>query len=136
MHVGGSTLVGRSLLEIHGDDLRPGDAYLHNSPYHGNTHAADHTIIVPVFWDGELFFMAVCRGHQADIGNSIPSTYHAKAKDVYEEGALIFPCVRIQREYRDVNDIIRICRMRIRVPDVWYGDYLAMLAQLELVNEN
>jgi N-methylhydantoinase B len=127
VHVGGSTLVGRSLLEIHGDDLRPGDAYLHNSPYHGNTHAADHTIIVPVFYEDELLFMAICRGHQADIGNSIPTTYHAKAKDVYEEGAIIFPCVRIQHEYKDVDDIIRVCRMRIRVPDVWYGDYLAMV---------
>jgi len=72
-------------------------------------------------------FLAVCRGHQADVGNSLPTTYHAAARDVYEEGALIFPCVRIQREYADVEDIIRMCRMRIRVPDVWYGDYLAMI---------
>jgi N-methylhydantoinase B len=127
MHVGGSTLLGRSLLEIHGKDLQPGDAYLNNSPYHGNTHAADHTIIVPVFLENELMFLAVCRGHQADVGNSIPTTYHARARDVYQEGALIFPCVRVQRDYQDVEDIIRMCRMRIRVPDVWYGDYLAMI---------
>ncbi len=127
MHVGGSTLLGRNLLDIHGNDLEPGDAYLNNSPYHGNTHAADHTIIVPVFLEGELMFLAVCRGHQADVGNSLPTTYHASAKDVYEEGALIFPCVRVQQDYRDVEDIIRMCKMRIRVPDVWYGDYLAMI---------
>lgn len=127
MHVGGSTLLGRSLLEIHGKDLQPGDAYLNNSPYHGNTHAADHTVIVPVFLENELMFLAVCRGHQADVGNSIPTTYHARARDVYEEGALIFPCVRVQRDYQDVEDIIRMCRLRIRVPDVWYGDYLAMI---------
>ena len=28
---------------------------------------------------------------------------------------------------RDIDDIIRMCRRRIRVPDQWYGDYLAML---------
>ncbi|HIE72573.1 MAG TPA: hydantoinase B/oxoprolinase family protein, partial [Planctomycetes bacterium] len=50
------------------------------------------------------------------------------AADVYEEGALIFPCVQIQRGYQDVDDIIRMCRARIRVPEDWYGDYLAMLA--------
>ena len=126
-HVGGCTLAARSLLDLQGDNLRPGDAYLHNSPYHGNTHPADHTILVPVFHGGELMFISFCKGHQADVGNSIPTTYNAWAKDVYEEGALIFPCVRVQRDYRDVQDIIRICRMRIRVPDVWYGDYLAML---------
>ncbi|MFH1090074.1 MAG: hydantoinase B/oxoprolinase family protein [Pseudomonadota bacterium] len=127
VHVGCGSLAGRMLLEMHGDDLRPGDAYLLNSPYHGNTHAADHTIMVPVFYEDELMFIGLCRGHQADIGNSVPTTYHAKAKDVYEEGALIFPCVRVQRDYKDVKDIINMCRLRIRVPDVWYGDYLAQI---------
>ena len=32
-------------------ELRRGDAFLHNSPYHGNSHAADHTILVPVIDD-------------------------------------------------------------------------------------
>jgi N-methylhydantoinase B len=33
----------------------------------------------------------------------------------------------VQQGYRDVEDVIRMCRRRIRVPDQWYGDYLAML---------
>jgi N-methylhydantoinase B len=127
VHVGASGLSAKSLLDIHGNILKPGDAYLLNSPYHGNTHPADHTILVPVFDGDELMFITVCRGHVGDIGNSIPSTYHITAKDVYEEGALIFPCVRVQENGRDVEDIIRMCKMRIRVPDVWYGDYLAMI---------
>lgn len=127
VHVGGTSLSGRMLLELRGNRLRRGDAYLNNSPYHGNTHAADHTILVPVYHDDELLFICMCRGHQADIGNSIPTTYHAKARDVYEEGALIFPYVKVQEDYRDVEDIIGLCRMRIRVPEVWYGDYLAMI---------
>ena len=28
--------------------LKKGDAFLNNSPYHGCSHAADHTILVPV----------------------------------------------------------------------------------------
>lgn len=46
---------------------------------------------------------------------------------LYEEGALLFPCVRVQRDYRNVDDIIRICRRRIRGPEQWYGDYLASI---------
>src|SRR3989441_11155850 len=49
------------------------------------------------------------------------------ARDVYEEGSLIFSAVRVQQGRRDVDDVIRMCRRRIRVPDQWYGDYLAML---------
>ena len=37
----------------------------------------------------------------------------------------VFPCVRVQKDYQDVDDIIRMCRRRIRVPEQWYGDYLA-----------
>ena len=35
--------------------------------------------------------------------------------------------MQVQRNYRDIDDIIRMCRRRIRVPDQWYGDYLAMV---------
>src|SRR6478735_1202313 len=31
--------------------LKAGDCFLHNSPYEGNSHAADHCLIVPVVDD-------------------------------------------------------------------------------------
>jgi N-methylhydantoinase B len=55
----------------------------------------------------------------------MPTTYMAPAKDVYHEGALIFPCVKVQEDYSDNQDIMRMCKRRIRVPEQWYGDYLA-----------
>lgn len=126
IHVLGGGRQTESMQEFH-PDLAEGDAYLHNDPYLGNTHTADHTILVPVFVHGKHLFTVAAKAHQADCGNSDPSTYMPFAKDVYQEGGLNFPCVRIQRDYRDVGDIIRMCRRRIRVPDVWYGDYLAAL---------
>lgn len=126
VHIFGSHLQSRSMRELH-PDLAEGDAYLHNDPYLGNTHHADHTILVPVFIDGEHLFTACAKAHQADIGNSLPTTYMPFARDVYEEGAVSFPCVRIQRDRADVAEVIRTARRRIRVPDVWYGDYLAAL---------
>jgi len=108
-------------------DMAEGDAFLHNDPYLGNTHTADHTVLVPIFIDSDHMFTASAKAHQADCGNSQPTTYMANAVDIYEEGGLNFPCVRVQRGYEDVDDIIRMCRRRIRVPDMWYGDYLAAL---------
>jgi N-methylhydantoinase B len=123
----GPDIMARVMKERH-PDLRRGDAVLHNSPYHGNTHAADHAIMVPVFDDdGVHRFTTIVKAHQADCGNSIPTTYVGTARDVYEEGALIFPAVMIQRDYRDIDDILRMCEMRIRVPEQWRGDYLAAL---------
>jgi N-methylhydantoinase B len=126
VHVLGAGLQTRWLRELH-PDLADGDAYLHNDPYLGNTHTADHTLLVPVFLDGEHVFTTSAKAHQADCGNAEPTTYMAFARDLYEEGGLNFPCVRIQRDRADVADIIRMCQRRIRVPEIWYGDYLASL---------
>jgi len=115
-HTYGLNLQTKAMCEFH-DDIAEGDAYLHNDPYSGNSHPADHTLIVPVFWEGEHLFNVCAKAHQADIGNSLPTTYHAAARDVYEEGALIFPAVRVQRKHEMIDDIIRMCQRRIRVPD-------------------
>jgi N-methylhydantoinase B len=131
VHVFGSEPLGESMRELQ-PDLAEGDAFLHNDPYRGNSHAADHSLLVPIFIEGRHLFTAVAKAHQADCGNALPTTYSATARDVYEEGALIFPCVRVQRDYKDIDDIIRMCRVRIRVPDQWYGDYLAMVGSARI----
>jgi N-methylhydantoinase B len=123
----GPDLVSASLARLH-PELRAGDAFLHNSPYHGNSHAGDHCILVPIVdRDGEHHLTAIVKAHMADIGNSQPTTLWANARDVYNEGALIFPGVKVQDGYQDVPDIIAMCRARLRVPEVWYADYLGMV---------
>ena len=88
---------------------------------------------MPVFDDDEVprFFM-LAKAHQADCGNALPTTYMGHARDVYEEGALIFPARQGPEDYRNIDDIIRICRMRIRVPEQWWGDYLAALGAVRI----
>ncbi len=122
----GPDLVSASLARLH-PELHAGDAFLHNSPYHGNSHAGDHCLLVPVVAGGEHHFTAIVKAHMADIGNSMPTTLWASARDVYNEGALIFPGVKVQRDYEDIPDIVEMCRTRIRVPDVWYADYIGMV---------
>ncbi|PZQ46507.1 MAG: hydantoinase [Rhodovulum sulfidophilum] len=114
-------------------ELRRGDCFLHNSPYEGNSHAADHCLIVPVVDDeGITRFFLLAKAHQADCGNSRPSTYLGDVADVFEEGALIFSAAKIQSDYEDNQDLIRMCRTRIRVPEQWWGDYLATLGAVRI----
>ena len=125
--ISGPDLMAKVMREFH-PELRRGDAFLHNSPYHGNSHAADHSILVPVIdEEGTHHFTVLAKAHMADCGNALPTTYMAGARDVYEEGALIFPCVKVQSDYEDIEDIVRICEARIRVPDQWWGDHLALV---------
>ena len=35
--------------------------------------------------------------------------------------------VNLTAPYQHVMDIVRLCQMRIRVPEQWWGDYLATL---------
>ena len=139
----GPDLMARVMKDFH-PELRRGDAYLHNSPYHGNSHAADWSVLIPVIDDeGSHRFTVLAKAHLADCGNSEPTTYLASARDVYEEGALIFPCVKVQEDYEDNEDIIRMAQLRIRVPELWHGDFLALLGAarigerrlLELIDE-
>ncbi len=80
----------------------------------GIPHAADHCMIVPVIDDeGILRFFVLAKAHQADCGNSRPSSYLADVKDLYEEGALIFSATKIQEHYETNHDIVRMCQARI-----------------------
>lgn len=128
----GPDMMAQTMIDYH-PAMRRGDAFFHNSPYHGCSHAADLSILVPVFDDdGRHRFTVMAKAHQADIGNSEPTTYMAAARDVYNEGALIFPAVQVQRDYKDIGDIIRMCELRIRVPEQWRGDYLATLGAVRI----
>lgn len=131
----GPDLMAKSMVEFH-PKLQAGDAFLHNSPYHGCSHAADHTILMPVVdAQGCHRFTVVAKAHQADIGNAKPTTYSATARDVFEEGALIFPAVKVQDRGELIQDVVRMCQMRIRLPDQWYGDFLAMLGAARIGNQ-
>jgi N-methylhydantoinase B len=128
----GPDIMARYTFEMHLEPRR-GDAYLHNSPYHGNSHAADHSILVPVVDDtGCHRFTVFAKAHQADCGNSLPTTYMAAARDVYEEGALIFPAVKVQQDYEFVADTVRTGEFRIRAPHQWKGDLLALVGSARI----
>ncbi|MER8484260.1 hydantoinase B/oxoprolinase family protein [Mesorhizobium sp. M1322] len=128
----GPDLMCQAVLKHH-PILKRGDCFLHNSPYEGNSHAADHCMIVPVIDDeGILRFFVLAKAHQADCGNSRPSSYLADVKDLYEEGALVFSATKIQEDYKTNQDIVRMCQARIRVPDQWWGDFLASLGSVRI----
>jgi 5-oxoprolinase (ATP-hydrolysing) len=76
-------------------DIRRGDVYVLNDPYHGGTHLPDITVVTPVFApapsparDAPLFYVA-SRGHHAEIGGLSPGSMPSASTRVEEEGVLI-----------------------------------------------
>ena len=131
VHLASIYLIPRAVTELFEDDIHPGDVFLNNSPYYGNTHHADFTMCSPVFYKGELRFFVISRAHQADTGAPLPTVFLPYAKTIFEEG-LHFPCVRVQKNYEDIKDLIRMIKYRNRIPELWYGDYIAQIGSLRI----
>ena len=72
-------------------DMRPGDVYVLNDPYHGGTHLPDVTVVTPVFLhpgDAKPSFHVASRGHHADIGGTTPGSMPPFSRTIDDEGVL------------------------------------------------
>jgi len=72
--------------------MRPGDVFVLNDPYHGGTHLPDITVVTPVYLDAQdsrPSFYVASRGHHADIGGITPGSMPPFSKSIVEEGVLI-----------------------------------------------
>jgi len=90
VHLGSMGESVKALIQLHGADFRPGDAWLSNAPHAGGTHLPDITVISPLFDEvGQrvLFYLA-SRGHHADVGGITPGSMPPGSKSIEEEGVL------------------------------------------------
>ena len=72
-------------------NMKRGDVFVLNDPYHGGTHLPDVTVITPVFLEGasQPEFYVGSRGHHADIGGTTPGSMPPFSTSIQEEGVQI-----------------------------------------------
>mgnify|MGYP001229530973 CR=1 FL=1 len=101
VHLGSMGASVCTVIETNRGRMRPGDAWLLNSPYHGGTHLPDMTVVTPVFLgDGaEPDFFVASRAHHADVGGTTPGSMPPFSRSIDEEGVL-FECFPLVREGR------------------------------------
>ncbi|MGW0625399.1 hydantoinase B/oxoprolinase family protein [Streptomyces sp. NPDC002758] len=90
VHLGSMGTSVKEVIRRRAGEMRPGDTYAVNDPYHGGTHLPDVTVITPVFdtqGDRILFYVA-SRGHHAEIGGIAPGSMPANSRTIDEEGIL------------------------------------------------
>jgi 5-oxoprolinase (ATP-hydrolysing) len=93
VHLGSMGTTVRTVIESHRGRMRPGDAWLLNSPYHGGTHLPDMTVVTPVFLESaehaaQPDFFVASRAHHADIGGATPGSMPAASSHIDEEGVV------------------------------------------------
>jgi len=125
----GTSFAISDIREMYKDDLHPGDVILTNDPFHGghNSHLPDWGYIRPVFFEGELLFFTLVRGHMMDTGGSFPGGYFANAYDIIAEGLNIPPLKVIKRGVVD-EDLNKLIFNNVRWPVEVKIDTDAMIA--------
>jgi len=117
--------------------MREGDVYVLNDPYHGGTHLPDVTVVTPVYLatgDAKPSFYVASRGHHADIGGSTPGSMPPFSKTIDEEGVLFdnFLLVRDGRlRDTELRAQLNTTQWPARNPDQTIADLRAQIAANE-----
>jgi N-methylhydantoinase B len=106
------------------ESLEPGDTLITNDPWQASGHLFDITAVTPVFYRGRGvgWFANTC--HAMDVGGVL---FGADAREVFEEGINI-PLMKLFEAGEPNDDLFRIIRANVRVPDQVVGDLYAQQA--------
>jgi N-methylhydantoinase B len=121
----------KQVLAERGEVIRPGDVFIHNSPYRGASHAPDLGLIVPVFRDDELIAFSATTAHHMDIGCAKPGTSVIDAVDEWA-GGLRFEALKLREEGRDNRMLWQMIADNVRIPRLVIGDIEAQIAAAQI----
>jgi N-methylhydantoinase B len=135
LFIGMLTYAVRSVLEkFKPGELKPGDILITNDPYTGGgTHLSDVSVIMPIFYDGEIVAFAGNKAHWTEVGGKDAGSWTTDATEVYQEG-LQFPCVKLFEAGEPIQSLIDLIRANVRTPDMSIGDMYAQVASLRIAD--
>jgi N-methylhydantoinase B len=131
--LGTLTFAVRFTLEKFGaHGLRPGDIIVLNDPYvGGGTHLSDVSLVMPIFYQGEIIAFAANKAHWTEVGGKDPGSWTTDSTEVYQEG-LQFPGVKIFDAGVPNQALIDLIAANVRTPDMTIGDMYAGVAALRV----
>jgi len=104
--------------------MKPGDHYITNDPWLTAGHLHDITVVTPSFYRGEAVGLFANTIHVVDIGGL---GMGPDGRQVFEEGVAI-PIMKLAREGRMNEDLLRLVRANVREPLQVEGDIYACAA--------
>src|SRR3990172_9148678 len=131
----GGKLSVEYVLEKFKGKLEPGDVILVNDPYKGHCcHVPDWGFYRPIFYEGELLFMSLCRGHQIDTGGAYPGGYFPNGYDIHAEGMMI-PGTKVIAGGVEREDIMELLLNNVRFPEGLRIDIQAQIAATKVCED-
>src|SRR5690606_39895516 len=84
-----------------------------------------------VFYEGELVFWTVCKGHLTDIGGPVPAGYNPNATEIYAEGLRI-PPVKLWDKGKSRDDVLNLLLTNVRARRDQEGDFKALIGACQV----
>ena len=135
IHLGSLMPAMKAVAEYYGDDIHEGDVIYHNDPVFMGSHILDCCMYKPVFYEDELVFWTVCKGHVTDIGGPVPAGYNPDAKEIYAEGLRI-PPIKIWEKGVKRTDVINLIHSNMRSRRNQEGDLNAQYGACSVGERN
>jgi N-methylhydantoinase B len=107
------------------DGIEPGDILLTNDAYIMGSHLNHMIFTLPIFHDGRIVAFSSSMAHWIDIGG----TLGGRTQDIYSEGLQV-PIVKIFKRGVQDDELTRIIRTNVRVPELAMGDFRAQIAAI------
>jgi N-methylhydantoinase B len=104
--------------------LKPGDSLITTDPWIGASQINDVFFVTPIFYRNRIVAYAMSVSHSPDVGGRLLS---ADSKEVFEEGFRL-PIMKLFDAGEPNEDLFRIIRLNVRVPDIVVGDLMAQFA--------
>jgi N-methylhydantoinase B len=124
--------VRASLERFGADGIREGDILLTNDPYGGGgTHLSDVSVLVPIFYAGDLVAFAINKAHWTEVGGKDPGSVSTNTTEIFQEG-LQFPIVKLYDRGVANDAVFDVIAANVRVPAMSIGDLHAQLASVRL----
>lgn len=101
--------------------VRDGDAFIHNDSRFGNVHNTDQSMIVPLFYEGELVCWLATIIHEGENGSIEPGGLPSIAESKYDEGLKMSP-FRCAENFELKRDIVNFLQNSVRDPKLQYAD--------------
>ncbi len=135
IHLGSLMPAMKAVAAYFGDDIHEGDIIYHNDPVHMGSHILDCCMYKPVFYQGQLVFWTVCKGHVTDIGGPVPAGYNPSARELYAEGLRI-PPVKLWERGKRRDDVINLLHSNMRARRNQEGDLNAQYGTCRVGERN
>lgn len=101
--------------------VRDGDGFIHNDARYGGIHNTDQSMMMPLFYKGELVCWLSSTIHEGENGSCEPGGMPAAAESKYDEGLKMSP-FKVVENFQIKRDLLTFLQNSVRDPKLQLED--------------